>query len=398
MPKAAKEKWDGIYQQSDRDGYIISWRDAQGRRRRRTIKATTTEVIQTANGPMKLTPFEQAKRALAQEQHRVEETIKFGKPLPTADTFNAFAVEFLRHQEKRISPVVVKKKISLAEYTRQEGIVEQHLKPHFGEMKLASIRKADVLSYIHKRTGKVSDGTVIKEVNVLKRMLNLALDLDKIPTNPAQRAPLPQAPEGRVRWLTNDELHKVLKACYLPPVRNKKGEWEKQEQWLQHAAGLAVTLGARRGELLNITLPDIDLDTRTILLRKTKNGKPRSAFINDPAMQVLTAMGVPERKKKRDRGLLFTGFTPAQFSMRFIRACRSAGIEDFSAHDLRHTFASHHKQNGTDLYELQKLLGHSDPRMTARYSHLGEKHLAKVAENLNGVLTLPAPEDNPSGS
>jgi integrase len=311
---------------------------------------------------------------------------------PSKDSFEAFAAEFLKHQERRISSQVAKGKLSQAEYNRQEGIVEQHLKPFFGEMKLASIRKPDVLSYIHRRTGKVSDGTVIKETNVLKRLLNLALDLEKIPTNPAQRAPLPQAPEGRVRWLTNDELHKVLKACRLPPVKNEKGEWEEQQQWLQHAAGLAVALGTRRGELLNITLPDVDLDTRTILLRKTKNGKVRPAFVNDLALQVLTVMRVPERKKKRDRGLLFSGFTPEQFSMRFIRACRSVGVEDFSAHDLRHTFASHHKQNGTDLYELQKLLGHSDPRMTARYAHLGEVRLAKVAENLNGVLTLPAPE------
>jgi hypothetical protein len=44
-----------------------------------------------------------------------------------------------------------------------------------------------VVRYIHERTGAVSDATIIKEVNVLRRMLNLALDLEKIPANPAQR-------------------------------------------------------------------------------------------------------------------------------------------------------------------------------------------------------------------
>jgi integrase len=224
-------------------------------------------------------------------------------------------------------------------------------------VKLAAIRRSDVIRYIHKRTGEVSDGTVIKEMNVMKRLFNVAVDLDKIPANPAQRAPMPQAPEGRIRWLTNDELHRVLTACHLPPVENETGEWEEQDQWLQHAAGLAVSLGTRRGELLNVTLPDIDLETRVVLLRRTKNV---------------------------DR---------ARLTVYFIRACKRAGIEDFSLHDLRHTFASHHRQNGTDLYEIQKFLGHSDPRMTARYAHLGEKHLTKVAENLNGVLTLPPPAD-----
>lgn len=152
---------------------------------------------------------------------------------------------------------------------------------------------------------------------------------------------------------------------------------------------MAVALGARRGELLNVTLSDIDLDGRVILLRRTKNGKRRPAFINDLAMEVLESMGVRELKQKRNRGLLFPRVDKAQLTVYFIRACKKAGIEDFSLHDLRHTFASHHKQNGTDLYEIQKLLGQKDPRMAARYSHLGEKHLAKAAENLNGVLTLP---------
>jgi integrase len=220
---------------------------------------------------------------------------------------------------------------------------------------------------------------------VLKRMLNIALDLEKIPANPAQRAPLPQAPEGRTRYLTNDELHKVLTACQIPP--DKDGN--EHDQWLQHAAGLAVSLGTRRGELLNVTLPDINLDTRTILLRKTKNGKPRPAFINDLAMQVLESMGIKEKKKQKNRGLLFPDVSPAQLSMRFIRACTDAGVEDFSFHDLRHTYASHLRMNGADLHDIQKMLGHSDPRMTNRYAHLSNEHLDKTAQRLNGVLTLP---------
>jgi integrase len=374
VPKKPRDR-DGIYTRPDRPGFWGSWTDSSGRRRRRMFKAHT---------------LTQARALLAAEKHKVEEAIKFGRPLPSEDSFEAFADEFLKYQEKRISSQVAKGKLSQQEYTRQEGIVENHLKPFFGpEMKLAAIRRSDVVRYIHKRTGEVSDGSIIKEINVMKRLLNVALDLDKIPANPAQRAPIPQAPEGRIRWLTNDELHRVLTACHFPPVQNEKGEWEEQEQWLQQAAGLAVALGARRGELLNVTLQDIDLDARVILLRRTKNGKRRPAFINDLAMQVLESMGVRELKQKRNRGLLFPRVDKAQLTVYFVRACKRAGIEDFSLHDLRHTFASHHKQNGTDLYEIQKLLGQSDPRMAARYSHLGEKHLAKVAENLNGVLTLP---------
>jgi integrase len=160
----------------------------------------------------------------------------------------------------------------------------------------------------------------------MKRLFNVAVDLDKIPASPAQRAPMPQAPEGRIRWLANDELHRVLTACYLPPVQNEKGEWEEQDQWLQHAAGLSVALGTRRGELLNVTLPDIDLETRVVLLRRTKNGKRRPAFISDLAMQVLESMGVREiKQQKRNRGLLFPHVDRARLTVYFIRSCKRGG-------------------------------------------------------------------------
>lgn len=129
--------------------------------------------------------------------------------------------------------MVVKGKISRAEYNGQAGIVERHLTPFFGDMKLAAIRRADVIRYIHSRVGEVGDGTIIKETNTLKRLFNVAIELDKIGANPAHRAPLPKAPEGRVCWLTNDELHKVLRACYIPPDE----DGNEQEQWLRTSLG-----------------------------------------------------------------------------------------------------------------------------------------------------------------
>lgn len=371
MARKRVAKRDGISEPRDRKGFIIQWKDFNGKRKRRNVKAATMEA---------------AEAALATEKRNVEKARVLGQPLPSEDSFEAFAREFLKIQERRVSPRVVKGKISQAEYTRQKGIVETKLVSHFGPMKLAAVRKADVVRYIHGRTGKVSDGSIIKEVNTLKKLFNTALDLDKIPTNPAQRAPLPQAPEGRTRFLTPDQWLAVFTACYIPPTENDP----KPQQWLQWAAGLAVALGTRRGELLDTTVPDVDLEGRRVTLRLTKNGKTRTVFVNDLALQVLAAMGIAERKRKKDRGVLFPGVTPEQLSMRFIRACRAAGVEDFSFHDLRHTYASHLRMKGADLDDIRRLLGHSDLRMTIRYAHLGAEQLEAAASRLDGVLTLPA--------
>ena len=293
-----------VYRQEGADGYVIRWIE-QGRRRGRLVKTTSVKV---------------AREALAAEKARVEKARILGQPLPSEETFAHWADEFLKFQQQRITPQVVRGKLSRAEFIRQKGIIEAQLKPFFGTMKLATIRRGDVVRFIHRREGEVSSGTVIKEMNCLKRIFNVALDLEKIGANPAQRAPLPKAPEGRMRFLTPDEWTRVFAACRIPP--DIYGN--EQEQWLQQATALAVSLGTRRGELMAVTVPDVDLHHRQVALRKTKNGKPRTVYINNLAMQVFASMGLAERKHKQDRGVLWPSITPEQLSMRFL--CRHAPL------------------------------------------------------------------------
>ena len=64
-----------------------------------------------------------------------------------------------------------------------------------------------------------------------------------------------------------------------------------------------------------------------------------------------------------------------------------AGIADFHFHDLRHTFASWYMMNGGDLYELAKILGHSNIKMTERYAKLAKTHIAKTGNSARDVET-----------
>lgn len=363
-----------VYKEKGREGWVIRWINAQGERKSRLVKVHSIKA---------------AREALAAEKLRVEEEIRFGRPLPTEETFKAFAVVFLAYQAKRISARVVKGKLSQSEFNRQKGIIEGHLIPFYGSKKLASVRRKDVAEYIDMRTGVAGDGTIIKEVNVLKRMFSVAIEFEKVAGNPAQRANLPKAPEGRVRYLLPEELGRVLYACTLYDRASNEEEGRPpralpdSEQWLRNFAGLSVALGTRRGELLRARWEDVNVTRREIRLRHTKNGKERSAFINESALLVLSTMS---EGKLKGRGLLFPTVTPAQVTVAFIRACESAGIVDFSLHDLRHTFASLARMNGVDLQELSKILGHSDLRMTDRYAHLSEAHLLDAAKKLDGML------------
>jgi site-specific recombinase XerD len=65
-----------------------------------------------------------------------------------------------------------------------------------------------------------------------------------------------------------------------------------------------------------------------------------------------------------------------------------AGIQEFRFHDLRHTFASWYMMNGGDLYELAKILGHSNIKMTKRYAKLGRQHIAKTGSRAREIWKL----------
>jgi len=65
-----------------------------------------------------------------------------------------------------------------------------------------------------------------------------------------------------------------------------------------------------------------------------------------------------------------------------------AGIRDFRFHDLRHTFASWFMMNGGDLYELAKILGHENIKMTERYAKLAKKHIAKTGNTAREIWKL----------
>lgn len=364
MPKKKEKKSkgrDGVYTRRDRPGtFWGSWIDGTGRRVQRKLNAST---------------LTQARNLLQKEKHKADTQRTTGEAPPSKDSFGEFADVFLDYQKRRIAAKPTKGRISEAEYVRQSGIVEQHLRPYFGQMKLALIRLKDVNDYIDTRIGKVGDGTIRKEVNVLRRLFSVAVAKEKRPANPTHGAAVPAAPEARNRYLTPQELGQVMRAC---------------PEWLRPIVGLLVSTGCRRGELLRAHWEDVNIPAREITLKHTKNGKERPAFINDLAMQVLTSMGAGTHKK---RGLLFPGVSAPQVTVAFVRVCKKAGIEDFSIHDLRHTFASHARMNGVDLHTLQILLGHSDPRMTSVYANLSQTFLLDAAKRLDGVLSLAPATD-----
>jgi integrase len=347
-----KQIRDGVFQRRERKGWWISYLDARGRRKREKVRAST---------------LQQARDALTRRRDEVARIKILGFTPPGDDDFAEVAARYVEYQKPRLTQRA---------YERESGIIENHLKPAFNG-KVASIRRQDIQNYITARSGKVSPASVTKEYRCLSHLLSLAVEWEVIPANPALKIKTPKAPAGRVRYLQPGEVKALLFAC--PP-------------WLRPIAALAVSTGMRRSEILGLRYLDVDLAGGRLLLPQTKNGEGRCVHLNEGAKLAL------ESTLARDTAAgarVFDGISADYVSQTFRKACRDAGIADFTFHDLRHTAASWLVMSGASLRFVADQLGHRDIRMTMRYSHLSASHRADAINRLDGVFGFLCPQGVP---
>ncbi|MBC8386252.1 MAG: site-specific integrase, partial [Gammaproteobacteria bacterium] len=161
------------------------------------------------------------------------------------------------------------------------------------------------------------------------------------------------------RFLDQAEQEALIKAC-------KSSHWEK----LYLLVLMALTTGARKGELLNLKWDAIDFQNRTAALIRgeTKNKKPRLLPLTKPVIQELM------KYREITNFLIFQSTvsksTPFDVKKAWYKALQTSGIGHCRFHDLRHTAASNLVRAGRTLFEVGTLLGHSSIQMTQRYSHL----------------------------
>lgn len=195
---------------------------------------------------------------------------------------------------------------------------------------------------------------------------NVASDIKYLPEN-----------NKRERYLEPEEEVRLIK--YLDPR-------------IADLVPLALLTGCRRGELLALKWPDIDLKKRTLRVRESKSGTGRTIPLADDTCAVVRGL-----KSRWAGGFVFPGYVShwgrdlragkTRMGNKTVDAawrlsCAEAGIEGLKFHDLRHTFASRLVQSGVPLYTVSKLLGHADIKTTQRYAHLSDTEMRAAVEGL----------------
>lgn len=266
----------------------------------------------------------------------------------------------------------------------------KRLRGFFGDgTPLASITPRLIVEYKNQLfADKLAPASVNRHLATLKKAFNLAVrEWEWCQRNPVLSVSMERESNGRDRWLTVEEEHRLLAAC---------------GPWLRDLVQFALGTGMRMGEILSLSWRGVDLTRRTVMLFHSKNGERRTIPMNHTILSLIKAKKEEAHLIKQPTGnvIPLNGENPGDLVFRskagtpiesghlrrsFRLALKKAGIEDFHFHDLRHTFATRLVQAGIELYKVQRLLGHKSPMLTQRYAHHYPESLRDGVEVLDRI-------------
>jgi integrase len=207
--------------------------------------------------------------------------------------------------------------------------------------------------------------TINRTLSLIKAILRRARDewevIDKIPS-----IKLLKEDNKRVRWLTSEEIKTVS---------------EELPEHTRRMMLFTLATGQRASNIINLKWNDISKDRKTWTIKKEdfKSGKEHTIPLNWSARMILAfCEGDNDEHVFTYKGQKVTQVNTAAWR----KALKRAGIKDFKWHDLRHTWASRHLQNGTTLEQLKQLGGWSSYDLVLRYAHLDQRKLLEAAERI----------------
>ena len=319
----------------------------------------------------------------------------------------------------------VKREVNL----RMSALIDRYWK-QYGIKKRSADREKSILEGIRSELGKsfvrevdgnavsrwyenltavheLSPGTAVRHFNVMHHMMKKAATIwtkdTGIDRNPADHVEVKRPDDQRDRYLSEDELRRLKVALDEKIYRKGTNDFNKTFCRLRMIVLIAVTTGMRMSEIFGLKWSDVMYNEGLLAVRaKLKGGKMRYVpmppeladelrrYMPQPANNVLYIAGnnheqifPPKDGAKGERQRVEGSFEDL---------LERADIQDFRFHDLRHTFASWYMMNGGDLYELAKILGHSNIKMTERYAKLAKQHIARTSGTARELWKILEPQ------
>lgn len=229
---------------------------------------------------------------------------------------------------------------------------------------------------------KKSPRTIKYAIGTIRHVYNVArIKLDYNYTDPTIKINLPKIENKKYRYFTKSETDILFQ------------ELKKRSSIVHNISLFALHTGARAGECFNLKWIDVNFEREQILFRKTKNKKSRVAYMTPDLKNMLNSIYNGHSKDE----YVFLSKNKEKIkevSDTFEKVTKEIGLNDNitdkyykgTFHTLRHTFASWHVINGTPIYVLQKLMGHSTIQLTERYAHLAPENTEAATKNFLKAL------------
>lgn len=247
----------------------------------------------------------------------------------------------------------------------------KNFKNYFYKIEIDQLSKDDIIEYLfHLIKNNYSKSTQNQHINAIKFYFEKCLRQKReyyLIERPRKEKKLPNI-------LSKNEIQLLFNSTYN----------------LKHLTILAViySCGLRVSELINIKINDIDNNRMVIHIKKAKGNKDRQVQLTNQLLELLRKY----YKKYLPINYLIVGQNGGKYSTTSIQkiiknSSFKAGInKKVTPHTLRHSFATHLLENGTDIRFIQKILGHSDIKTTQIYTHVSNAHLKNIqnpSDNLN---------------
>lgn len=257
-------------------------------------------------------------------------------------------------------------------YDRDEELYRIRIKPAFGSKRLNELTRQQIQTFhAAVRSGGLSPASADHHVKLIRQALNLGVEWEMLEKNPAAGVRLFNVDNKVENYLDGEQLQSLLTVLRTHPNRP-----------VSRIALFLLSTGCRLNEALSAKWGQIDRGHRVwrIPAANSKSKKVRSVPLNESALEVIGQLDTEGSFEhlfvNRRTGKRYTTIMKVWSRLR-----AEAGVPFLRIHDLRHQYASFLVNSGRTLYEVQQILGHSDPSVTQRYAHLSSKSLQDAANS-----------------
>lgn len=289
--------------------------------------------------------------------------------------------------------------------SQYSGLLRLHINPAFGEMRLKDIKKADLQSLLNEMVKNGASMSQLRKIKMVSAsVMEMAAENRLISYNPFKGIKMPAVPQKRREAITDEQKRLIF------------------ENWQGHRMGVPALImllcGLRRGELIALQWSDIDLDAGKLTVNKAaafdRSHKPIIKTTKTNAgkreIEIPAALLSALRQSRRtslyvcpasEGGIMtYSAFKRAWESyMHYLNICAGGAdatrskpkviaMQPFTPHQLRHTYATMLYSAGVDLLTAQKLLGHTDVKVTMGiYTHLEDERRKVSISSLNEYIS-----------